>query len=77
MTTGIWKAGRDIKPGRYRAAPLGEGSGNFVVYGADGRLKVNEILGGDYGVPSVTVNLATGDSIEISGIAKVRFTTIR
>ncbi len=74
LATGTWTAGRDIRVGRYVAtAPEGE-AGNFVVYAADGSLKVNEILGGDYGVPSVTVGLTRGDSIEISGLSKVTFT---
>jgi hypothetical protein len=32
---------------------------------------VNEILGGSYGVPNVTVNLQQGDVITISGLSQV------
>jgi hypothetical protein len=45
-------------------------SGNFIV-AAEG---VDEILGGSYGVPSVTATLHGGDVIDISGLASVTMT---
>lgn len=72
LTTGTYQVGEDIKAGRYTAtAPAGE-SGNFFVRG--GVQTVNEILGGDFGVPSVTMDLTAGQEIEISGISEVTFT---
>jgi hypothetical protein len=34
---------------------------------------VNEILGGEYGVPNVTVNLEDGQTAVLSGLSSVAF----
>ncbi len=65
--------GRDISNGRYKATALDGGSGNFIIYSDKGSLKTNEILGGDFGVSEVVVNLKDGDFIQISSITRVKF----
>lgn len=70
--SGIWIVGQDITEGRYLVTPT-DGNGNFVVYGSNGRLKTNEILGGNYGVDEVVINVEDGDMIDIGGINKVGF----
>jgi hypothetical protein len=74
LYAGRWVVGQDIGVGRYVATPGPGQSGNFVVSGSD---SYNEILSGDSslrGVPSVTVGLAKGDVIEISGMSQVTMT---
>lgn len=70
LTTGIWYVGIDVVPGRYDIS-VTEGSGNLFVYDENDWPKVNEILGGEYGVTKVTVNLEEGYRVEIAGINKV------
>jgi hypothetical protein len=72
LGAGQWTVGADVQPGRYVMAS-GGGSGNFFIR-RDGRSRVNEILSGSYGVPSVTADLRAGDTIEISGLRSVSFT---
>lgn len=73
LNTGKYKVGTDLPEGRYRIT--GDGSGNFFVYDTNDVPYVNEILGGGgFGVESVTTNLKTGETIEISGINKATFT---
>lgn len=75
LSTGEWRVGLDIRPGRYVAAPASGESGNFTVYDTDGFPAVDEILGkAADGVPNVTVTLTNGEEIDISGIATVAFT---
>ncbi|MCL2491130.1 MAG: hypothetical protein FWF36_10530 [Propionibacteriaceae bacterium] len=73
LTTGQWEVGLDIAPGRYVATPADGEQGNLYVDGSGWMAKVNEILGGDYGVPSVTVTLDQGDIIDIMGLSSVSF----
>jgi len=71
LYAGTFKVGEDIAAGRYVAtAPAGE-SGNFMVFG---KKTYNEILGGEFGVPNVSVTLSDGDKIEISGLSQVTMT---
>lgn len=70
LGAGTWTVGQDIGAGRYVATPGAGQSGNFIV---DAEF-VDEILGGSYGVPSVTVTLHKGDVIDISGLASVTMT---
>jgi len=73
LTTGQWEVGIDIAPGRYVATPATGESGNLYVDGSGWMPKVNEILGGSYGVPSVTVTLDQGDVIDIMSVSSVTF----
>ncbi|WP_313163993.1 hypothetical protein [Sedimentibacter sp.] len=73
VCSGYWIVGRDISNGRYKATALDGGSGNFIIYSDKGSLKTNEILGGDFGVSEVVVNLKDGDFIQISSITRVKF----
>ena len=73
LYAGTFVVGQDIGAGRYTVTPGSGESGNFMVDGSD---SYNEILGSDptYGqVPSLTVNLADGDTITISGLDQVNF----
>ncbi|MDR2930907.1 MAG: hypothetical protein LBV06_08415 [Propionibacteriaceae bacterium] len=75
LTTGRWVVGIDIPAGRYTAAPADPAdAGNFFVHEKSGLPAVNEILGGDHGVPNVAVNLKDGQTVHISGITTVNFT---
>ncbi|MDR0416441.1 MAG: DUF2510 domain-containing protein [Propionibacteriaceae bacterium] len=77
LTTGRWDVGVDIPAGRYTATPADGQSGNFFVYRGSGFPLVNEILGGElggeYGVPNVTVNLEDGQTVVLSGLSSVTF----
>lgn len=75
LGAGEWVVGLDIAPGSYVATPADGQSGNFVIYDEFGWPDTNEILGDadGFGVPEVTVSLADGDQIEISGLAEVSF----
>src|SRR5699024_11167898 len=77
LTAGDWVVGLDIAAGDYVATPADGETGNFVVYDDWGLPATNEILGEDDGfsVPEVTVSLADGDEIEISGLSEVTFTS--
>jgi uncharacterized FlaG/YvyC family protein len=75
LFTGYWVVGIDVSNGRYRATALDSSdSGNFFVYNDKGYPKTNEILGGDYGVSEVVVNLNDGDLIQLSSLTSVKFT---
>ncbi|GAA0126885.1 hypothetical protein UT300019_27890 [Clostridium sp. CTA-19] len=73
LTTGIWEVGLDIKEGRYVASSA-KGQGNFIVY-RKGLPITNEILSdsGEFGVPSITLEIKNGDLIQISALEKVIF----
>lgn len=74
LYSGSFIVGQDIGAGRYIVTPGAGESGNFYVTGVD---SYNEILGGNStygGVPSLTVNLTNGDTIDISGLNQVTFT---
>jgi hypothetical protein len=77
LGAGTWVVGQDIGPGRYVGTPGPGQSGNFSVKAKGFSGYVNEILGSNtsYGqVPSVTVNLAKGSVISISGMSQVVMT---
>ncbi|WP_315117440.1 hypothetical protein [uncultured Clostridium sp.] len=73
LCSGYWFVGTTVSEGRYNVT-VSKGSGNFIVYDKDGKVKVNEILGGSLGVEKVTVNLKNGDIINISGLNNIKFT---
>ncbi len=73
LYAGTWTVGQDLGAGRYVATPGAGQSGNFIVEAEN----VDEILGGstaDGGVPSVSVNLQTGDVVNISSLSAVTMT---
>jgi len=72
LTTGHWVVGTDVPAGTFDAVPYSNGSGNFIVHHANGRLAYNEILGGNR-TQRVRVNLQTGQTIRISGLEYVEF----
>lgn len=72
LNTGSFMVGTDIPAGRYVIS--GDGSGNLIIYNSSGVPYINEILGGDIGVNTVTTDISEGDKIDISGINKVTFT---
>ncbi len=76
LSAGDWEVGLDIAAGRYVATPVHGGSGNFIVYDADGLPATDEVLGqaNGIGVPNVTVSLTKGERVTISGLTSVTFT---
>ncbi len=73
LYAGTFIVGQDIGAGRYVVTPGSGQSGNFIVDGGD---SYNEVLGTDSSmgeVPSLTVNLSPGDTINISGMSQVNF----
>lgn len=75
LYAGTFTVGQDIGAGRYTVTPGAGQSGNFQVSGND---SYNEILGSDKSmgaVPSVTANLSDGDTITISSLSQVTFTS--
>jgi hypothetical protein len=70
LGAGTFSGGKDVAPGRYDVSAGAGQSGSFFVENQ----MVNEILGGSYGVPNVTVNLQQGDVITISGLSQVTMT---
>jgi hypothetical protein len=75
LSAGEWEVGLDIAPGRYVVTPGSGQSGNFVVYDTTGFPDTDEVLGtaDGLGVPTVTVTLKSGDTIDISGLSIVTF----
>lgn len=71
---GYWLGGEEIPVGRYEVKPGRGQSGNFFV---SGKSSINEILGGTYGVESVTVNIAEGDVVSIMSLNDVIFTPVK
>ncbi len=63
LPSGTFIVGKDVKALRYSASSAGQ-SGNFVVYSSFGDLKVNQILGSDYGVSEHIFFADEGDIIE-------------
>lgn len=63
MPAGQLVVGHDLPAGRYAVV----GDSNFQVFAEDGDLKVNTILGGDYGVKEYVCFLEDGDRIEARG----------
>jgi hypothetical protein len=76
LTAGNWEVGLDIAAGRYDVTTAA-GSGNFFVYNSLGLPEVNEILdaSGEFGVNKLTVDLEDGQTISISGLNSVDFTS--
>ncbi len=70
LYSGKFIVGEDIGEGRYKVSAV-SGSGNLFTSGG-----VNEILGGEYGVPEVTLNLKNGQEVKISGIESVNFAAL-
>ena len=74
---GTWKAGKDLKPGRYIITAK-SGSGNIVIGMGTDRF-VNEVLSSKsngYSVTKIATNIKSGDKIKISGLKKVTFTKV-
>ncbi|SDN43900.1 Uncharacterized conserved protein YjdB, contains Ig-like domain [Fictibacillus solisalsi] len=77
LSTGKWKAGTDIKAGRYRITTK-SGFGNLFI-NTGGNRDINEILSSkdeDFGVTVVTTDIKSGDKIEIAGLESVQFTQV-
>lgn len=78
LSSGTWKAGTHLAPGRYKITTK-SGSGNlFIALYSDDR-SVNEILSSEddgFGVTIVTTDIKSGDKIEISGLDSVQFTRV-
>lgn len=81
LRAGTWKAGKDIKAGRYKIT-TSFGNGNLFITGNDyfdSNRYINEILTGEddgFGVKVVTTDLKSGDEIEILSLDSVKFTRI-
>ncbi|MEK3799419.1 Ig-like domain-containing protein [Peribacillus sp. FSL H8-0477] len=81
LRAGTWKAGKDIKTGRYKIT-TSFGNGNLFITGNDyfdSNRYINEILTGEddgFGVKVVTTDLKSGDEIEILSLDSVKFTRI-
>jgi hypothetical protein len=72
----VMGTGGNVTPGRYVITPGAGESGNLFVRDSSGDSFVNEILGGNHGVPSVTVDLDESDTIEIRSMTTVTFTPV-
>jgi len=72
LTTGNWIVGIDIPAGQFYAT-ASAGTGTLIIWRNDAVI-VNEILGdGDYGVERISVDLADGDVIAVTGLSSVVF----
>lgn len=77
LFTGDFEVGTDVEPGRY-VITCGSGSGNLFVYN-NGMPIINEVLAASasdsfgLGVTKVEVDLAKGQTIQISGLNSVKF----
>lgn len=60
--------GTDLPTGKYK---IYGGSSNFIVYSSTGRLEVNIILGGKYGVSEYIYTFKSGDKIEANSSFKL------
>jgi hypothetical protein len=69
LPAGQFVGGKDVKVGRYKVEPVGEGS-NFIVHDVNGYGKVNTILGSD-GVASYVFELDDGDQIRSEAPVKL------
>lgn len=69
--SGDWTVGEDIAPGRY-VVTTPSGGGNFIVM-ESGMPVTNEILG-DNGVKNITVNLKSGDIVQVGNLNQVTLT---
>ncbi|WP_162356934.1 Ig-like domain-containing protein [Metabacillus mangrovi] len=78
LGSGNWKGGKDIPAGRYKITAQ-SGYGNLVIGMGTDRF-VNEILSSEYdeyAVTTVTTDIKSGDSIEISGMERVQFVQVK
>lgn len=78
LSSGTWKAGTHLAPGRYKITTK-SGSGNLVIALYSDDRSVNEILSSEddgFGVTVVTTDIKSGDKIEISGLDSVQFTRV-
>ena len=81
LHAGTWKAGKDIKTGRYKIT-TSFGNGNLFISGndySDSNRFINEILTGEddgFGVKVVTTDIKSGDNIEIMSLDTVKFTRV-
>lgn len=73
LYAGYWIVGKEVPPGRYEVKP---GQGQFGNFFVDGKNSVNEILGGSFGVESVTINIEADDVINIRSMSEVVFTPV-
>ncbi len=74
LGAGTFKGGTDVPVGLYDVTTAAGQSGNFTV-----GTTYNEILGGDGsggGVPSIRVQISSGDQIQISSLSTVVFTPV-
>lgn len=78
LSAGTWKAGKDLKAGRYKVTTK-SGTGNlFIALNSNDRY-INEILSSKddgFGVTVVTTDIKSGDSIKIMGLNSVQFTKV-
>ncbi|MFD1039258.1 hypothetical protein ACFQ3N_12770 [Virgibacillus byunsanensis] len=70
LLSGEYIVGSDVPAGRYQATNVGRGS-NFVVYSSGGSLKVNTILGDDWGDGDYVFWAEDGDFIETAAQVKL------
>ena len=74
---GAFVVGTDVQPGRYVITPGKGQTGHISISSTSDPMIVNESLGVDatnqLGVPSVTTDLAVGDTISISGLTACDF----
>lgn len=73
LHAGYWLVGEDLSPGRYKVELL-EGSGNFIMYDSDSKLKANEVFGGSHGIEEMMIDLALDDLIQIGSVKRLKFT---
>jgi len=74
LGAGTFTGGKDVAVGLYDVTAPGSQSGNFTVGST-----YNEILGNDgssLGVPTVRVQIKSGDQIQIQGLSSVVFTPV-
>jgi hypothetical protein len=77
LGAGTFTGGTDVADGLYDVTAGAEQSGNFMVSGTD---NYNEILGPNdpslSQVPTIRVQISSGDQISISGLSSVTFTPV-
>ena len=67
-SAGYYTVGKDITAGRYK---IYDGSSNFVVHSATGDLRVNTILGSNYGSDEYIYKFVTGDEVRAESSFKL------
>ncbi|MDR2374688.1 MAG: hypothetical protein LBD77_11490 [Bifidobacteriaceae bacterium] len=66
LTPGNYVVGLDVAPGAYTVKPVGEWSGNLLVYATDSTVLVNEII--DAGADDLPITLQDGQLVSVSGV---------